>query len=110
MALIFDSAPECVEHLTGAVKGDEADAILQAAYQKCAGIMTFGPGSTYGEGGHTGAAAYLAITVLGMVVTAIVLIAWVLVENRRLVSHAVRLEARTAEPDGDAPFDMPHGI
>ncbi len=37
---------------------DSADFILQAAYEKCAGIMTFGPGSTYGEDGAGADGAY----------------------------------------------------
>ena len=52
---IIDSAPDCIIHINGAKPADDsADFILQAAYEKCAGIMTFGPGSTYGEDG-TGA-------------------------------------------------------
>ena len=59
MPAIIDSAPDCIIHINGAKPADDsADFILQAAYEKCAGIMTFGPGSTYGEDG-TGAAGVL---------------------------------------------------
>ena len=58
MPAIINSAPDCVTHTEGGEKfaDDGADFILQANYQDCAGFMTFGPGSTYGEDG-TGAAA-----------------------------------------------------
>ena len=52
MPAIIDSAPDCIVHISGAKPPDDsADFILQAAYLKCQGIMTFGPGSTYGEDG-----------------------------------------------------------
>ena len=54
MPAIINSAPDCVTHVEEASADDMADFILQANYQDCAGFMTFGPGSTYGEGGHGG--------------------------------------------------------
>ena len=52
MPAIIDSAPDCVASVAGAKPADDsADFILQAAYDKCAGFMTFGPGTTYGEDG-----------------------------------------------------------
>ncbi len=48
---IINSAPDCVTHVQEASADDMADFILQANYQDCAGFMTFGPGSTYGEEG-----------------------------------------------------------
>ena len=52
MPAIIDSAPDCVTSVAGAQPADDsADFIIQAAYENCAGIMTFGPGSTYGEEG-----------------------------------------------------------
>ena len=55
MPLLIDSAPDCITHTEGGEKfaEDGADFILQANYQDCAGIMTFGPGSTYGEDGQS---------------------------------------------------------
>ena len=51
MPAIIDSAPDCIIHVSGAKPADDsADFILQAAYRS-AGVMTFGPGTTYGEGG-----------------------------------------------------------
>ncbi len=49
---IIDSSPDCVVQAAGSEKArvdDAADFILQADYDKCAGFMTFGPGSTYGD-------------------------------------------------------------
>ena len=51
MPAIIDSAANCVTSVSGAKPADDsADFIIQAAYEKCAGFMTFGPGSTYGRG------------------------------------------------------------
>ena len=50
MPAIIDSAPSCITNVAGAKPADDsADFIIQAAYEKCAGFMTFGPGSTYGD-------------------------------------------------------------
>jgi hypothetical protein len=90
MPAIIDSAPSCITNVGGAKPADDsADFIIQAAYDKCSGIMTFGPGSTYGQDGAGAAGAYYLITVLGILVTVAVLVYWVYWENRRL--HARRL-------------------
>ena len=71
---IIDSAPSCVTSVDGAKPADDsADFILQAAYENCAGIMTFGPGSTYGEGGAGAAGAYYVLTWIGIAVMVIVI-------------------------------------
>ena len=88
MPAIIDSAPSCVTHNQGAIPADDsADFILQANYKDCAGIMTFGPGTVYGPDGGGAAGAYYALTYIGIFVTIAVLIAWVVVENRRLVRY-----------------------
>jgi hypothetical protein len=95
MPAIIDSAPECVTTVAGAKPADDsADFILQAAYEKCAGIMTFGPGSTYGEDGVGGNSAYIVLTVIGIAVMVIAILAWILYEDRRLKTHALRLRER----------------
>ena len=92
MPAIIDSAPSCVTSVDGAKPADDsADFILQAAYENCAGIMTFGPGSTYGEGGAGAAGAYYVLTWLGIIFMVAVLVAWVWRENRRLHGHRLRL-------------------
>jgi hypothetical protein len=92
---IIDSAPSCIEKISGAKPADDsADFILQAAYDKCAGIMTFGPGSTYGDGGTGAAGSYMVLTWIGIIVTVAVIVAWVVYEDRRLRGHARRLAAR----------------
>ena len=91
---IIDSAPDCIAHVKGALPADDsADFILQAAYQKCQGIMTFGPGSTYGDGGSGATTAYYVLTWVGIVVMILAIIAWIVYENRRLNQHADRLRA-----------------
>ena len=92
MPAIIDSAPSCITSVAGAKPADDsADFIIQAAYEKCAGIMTFGPGTTYGDGASGAATSYYVLTWIGIAVTLIALTAWVLYENRRLKRHAARL-------------------
>jgi hypothetical protein len=86
MPAIIDSAPDCVTTVDGAQPADDsADFIIQAAYENCAGIMTFGPGSTYGEEGAGAAGSYMVLTWLGIIVMVAVLVYWLYWENRRLV-------------------------
>ena len=95
MPALIDSSPDCVVSREGARPADDsADFILQANYEDCAGFMTFGPGSTYGDEGTAAETAYYVLTVLGIVVTVAVLIAWVVYENRQLVGHVARFAAR----------------
>ena len=96
MPAIIDSAPNCVTSVNGAQPADDsADFIIQAAYEKCAGIMTFGPGTTYGEEGSGATTAYYVLTWLGIIVTLAVLAYWVFWENRRLKAHRLILQPGT---------------
>jgi hypothetical protein len=96
MPAIINSAPDCIQSIGGAKPPDDsADFILQAGYQKCAGIQTFGPGTVWGDGGHSAATAYYVLTWIGIVVTVLVLVCWVLYEDRRLWSHVARIRSRT---------------
>jgi hypothetical protein len=89
MPAIIDSSPSCVTSVDGAQPADDsADFIIQAAYENCAGFMTFGPGSTYGEEGAGAATSYIVLTVIGMIVTIAVLAFWVYWENRRLTGRS----------------------
>ena len=101
---IIDSAPSCVEKIDGAKPADDsADFIIQAAYDKCAGIMTFGPGSTYGDEGAAADTAYYVLTWVGIVFMVVAVVAWVAYENRRLIGHALRLSAPREGPPGPGP-------
>ena len=85
---IINSAPDCISSAAGSEAArveDSADFILQADFKDCAGFMTFGPGSTYGDDGSGAETAYMILTWLGIVVMVVVLVAWVLYENRRLI-------------------------
>jgi len=87
MPAILDSAPDCITHVSGAKPADDAaDFIIQAAYQKCAGIMTFGPGTTYGDDGAAATGQYYVLTWIGIAVMVAVLVYWVIWENRRLLN------------------------
>ena len=104
MPAIINSAPDCVTHVEGAKPADDvADFILQANYQDCAGFMTFGPGSTYGDGGTGAAGSYLVLTWVGIVVMVAFFVAWVAFENRRVLEYA----AANALGRGRGPTDEP---
>src|SRR5215212_4316087 len=91
MPAIINSAPDFVTHVEGAKPADEiADFIIQANYQDCAGFMTFGPGSTYGDGGAGAAGAYMVLTWIGIAFMVAVFVAWVVFENRRVLEFAAR--------------------
>src|SRR5215211_8403973 len=109
MPAIIDSAPDCITHAEGGEKyaEDGADFILQANFQDCAGIMTFGPGSTYGEDGSGADTIYMIVTWLGIAVMVAVLVAWVLYENRRLIAAAAGFTQ--AEPPATGPPPQPGG-
>jgi hypothetical protein len=102
MPAIIDSAPSCIQNINGAQPPDDsADFILQKAYENCAGIMTFGPGSTYGEDGAGATSAYYVVTVIGILVTIAVLVGWVWTENRRLHAHRLVLRGGTGAVEAD---------
>ena len=91
MPAIIDSAPDCITHVAGATPADDsADFIIQEAYKDCAGFMTFGPGTTYGEGGAGAATSYYILTWIGIIVMVAVIVYWVYWENRRLVGWVDR--------------------
>ena len=99
---LIDSAPDCIISNEAAEPADDsADFILQANYEDCAGFMTFGPGSTYGEDGQSAETIYYIITWLGIVVMVATLLAWVIYENRQLIGHVTRIRARST--DGPPP-------
>ncbi len=104
MPAIIDSAANCVTSVSGAKPADDsADFIIQAAYENCAGFMTFGPGSTYGDEGAAAATSYYVLTWLGIAVMLGVLVYWVLWENRRLTRWNTAHGASTAAAAGAAP-------
>jgi hypothetical protein len=91
MPLIINSAPDCVVSREGATPADDsADFILQARYEDCAGFMTFGPGTTWGEEGAAAATSYYFLFWIGAAVLVALFLAWLLVENRTLVAYAAR--------------------
>jgi hypothetical protein len=95
MALLIDSSPDCVVSREGATPADDSvDFILQARYEDCAGFMTFGPGSTYGDEGAAAETGYYIVTWLGITFMVVSLIAWVVYENRQLVGHVARIRGR----------------
>lgn len=98
---LIDSSPSCVVSNEAAEPADDtADFILQANYEDCAGFMTFGPGSTYGDEGTAAETAYYVLTVLGIAAMVIALVAWVIYENRTLVANVAKLRAMRAGGPG----------
>lgn len=91
MPAIIDSAPDCIVHGAGsqAVRvEDSADFVIGNNYADCTGFMTFGPGSTYGPEGEAANTAYYILTWLGIAVMVIVIVGWIVYENRRLIAYA----------------------
>ncbi len=89
---IINSAPNCIKQINGAVPADDsADFVVGAAYEQCAGFMTFGPGTVYGEEGAAAATTYYVLTWVGILFTLAVLVAFVIYERQRLVGHVERL-------------------
>ena len=93
MPAVIDSAPDCITHVDKANADDLADFILQNNFQDCAGFGTFMPGSTYGADGTGADTAYMILTWVGIGVMVIVLVAWVLYENRRLLGAVAGVSA-----------------
>ena len=111
MPAIINSAPDCITHGAGSEASrvdDTADFILQNNFQDCAGFGTFMPGSTYGEDGSGAETAYMILTWLGIVVMLVVLVAWVLYENRRLIQAVAGLGGPSRATGGPAP--QPGGV
>ena len=108
MPLIIDSAPGCIIPVNGAKPAeDSADFIIQAAYLKCQGIMTFGPGSTYGKDGAGAAGSYMVLVRIGIIVMVAMIVLWVLYEDRRLWAHVARIRARDQGAALAGPTDPP---
>ena len=107
---IINSAPDCISGAAGSEAArveDSADFILQADFKDCAGFMTFGPGSTYGDEGSGAESLYMILTWVGIVVMVAVLVAWVLYENRRLIQAVAGY--RGGRP-GTGPAPQPGGV
>jgi hypothetical protein len=110
MPLIIDSAPDCVSSDPGTTDArvkDSADFVMGDPYTECAGFMTFGPGSTYGEDGVGAAGAYMVLTWIGIIVMVAVFVAWVVYENRRLVNYVRGIGRGFDEPDVPQPGITP---
>ena len=100
MPALIDSAPDCVvsqevdgtdEASVTASGEDSADFVVGDNYfseeTPCAGFMTFGPGSTYGDEGVGAEGAYMVLVWVGIVFMVAALIGWVLYEKRRLAAY-----------------------
>ena len=103
MPLVIDSAPDCVVHKEGYSADDIADFVLQNDYKDCAGFGTFMPGSTYGDDGTGAETLYMILTWVGIAVMVIVLVAWVLYENRRLLGAIAGISAAGTPIEGYTP-------
>lgn len=97
MPAIINSAPDCVVHQEGYSADDAADFVVGDNFTECAGFMTFGPGSTYGEDGVGAAGSYMVLTWIGIVFMVAVIVGWMVYENHRLLRYAAA-RARGASP------------
>jgi hypothetical protein len=103
MPAIINSAPDCVVHKEGFDGDDVADFIVNNNYADCAGFMTFGPGSTYGEEGAGAAGAYMVLTWIGIAFMVAVFVGWIVYENRRLLTFVAGNVLGSRAPTGDTP-------
>ncbi len=104
MPAIIDSAPDCISKDAGTTEArgeDSLDFVMGDPFADCAGFMTFGPGSTYGEEGTGAETAYMLLTWIGIIVMVAVIIAWIVYENRRLIAYS--LGRRDPTPDVPQP-------
>jgi hypothetical protein len=101
MPAIINSAPDCIASGAGTEAArveDSADFILGNNFADCAGFMTFGPGSTYGPDGQAADTAYYVLTWMGIAFMVFVIVAWILYENRRLITYSIaRARGGTAD-------------
>ena len=109
MPLVIDSAPDCITHKEGASADDLADFVLQDNYKDCAGFGTFMPGSTYGEDGSSAETLYMILTWVGIAVMVVVLVAWVLYENRWLIAAVAGVRPIEGGPAAGSP-PQPGGV
>ena len=100
MPLLIDSAPDCITHKEHYNADDLADFVLTDNFKDCAGFGTFMPGSTYGEDGSGAETLYMILTWVGIVVMVVVLVAWVLYENRRLLGAVAGISAAGTPIEG----------
>jgi hypothetical protein len=107
MPLIIDSAPDCIVHKEHYSADDIADFVLQDNFKDCAGFGTFMPGSTYGPDGTGAETLYMILTWVGIVVMVVVLVAWVLYENRRLLGAVAGVSAAGTPIEGYTPATSP---
>jgi hypothetical protein len=107
MPLVIDSAPDCVVHKEGYSADDIADFVLQNDFKDCAGFGTFMPGSTYGDDGTGAETIYMILTWVGIVVMVVVLVAWVLYENRRIIGAVAGISAAGTPIAGYVPPTTP---
>ncbi len=101
MPAIIDSAPDCIVDEIGTEEArveDVADFVVGDQWADCAGFMTFGPGSTYGEEGQGAETAYMLLTWIGITVMVLAIIAWIVYENRRLIAYSLGRRDPTPEP------------
>ncbi len=83
MAGGWHTEPGCIQHGVAPADG------VYKPYEKCADFFTFGHGSTLGTTASGVNVSYWILVVLGIVVMIAALVAWVVVEDRKL-----RLQAR----------------
>ena len=93
MPAIIDSAPDCIAHVAGAKPADDsADFIIQAAYEKCAGIHDVrARAARTATTAPAPPARTCVLTWIGIAVMVAVLVYWVCCgEPRRLHGHRTR--------------------
>ena len=90
MPLLIDSSPDCIIARQGATpRGDDSATSSFSDIRGLRRLRTFVPGSTYGEDGSGAETGLLHRDLARHRVMVVMLIIWVVYENRRLVGLGI---------------------
>jgi len=100
----YNLAPDCIRHgLPGGVfPSEQIAAPFKRCFEQSGGYFTYGPGENWDANGKVishASGGLWTITVIGMIVMILALVAWVWTEHRTLMSRAEKLKA-AGEPYG----------
>jgi lipoprotein signal peptidase len=85
VVLGWNSAPGCVQHDVSPADG------VYKAYEKCADFFTFGHGSKLGTAASGVNVSYWILVTIGFLMMIAFLVAWVVLEDRKLRRQAAQL-------------------
>jgi hypothetical protein len=81
----WDTAPGCIQHGVPPADG------VYKSYEKCADFFTFAHGSKVGTAASGVNATYWIVVIVGIIAMVAFIVAWVVLEDRKLRAQAARL-------------------